>query len=36
MEGIPVPLKNNPEYNVYIGQVGKNENSQWSLPSPQT
>jgi hypothetical protein len=36
MEGTPVPLKNKPEYNVYIRQVGKNENSQWSLPSTQT
>jgi hypothetical protein len=27
MEGVPVPLKNNPEDNVYIRQVGKNKNS---------
>jgi hypothetical protein len=27
VEGVPVPFKNNPEYNVYIWQVGKNENS---------
>jgi hypothetical protein len=36
MEGVPVPLENNPEYNIYIRQVGKNENSQGSLPSTQT
>jgi hypothetical protein len=27
MENAPVPVKNNPEDNIYIRQVGKNENS---------
>jgi len=27
MEGAPVPLKNNPEDNVHVRQIGKNENS---------
>jgi hypothetical protein len=36
MEGAPVPLKNNPEDDVYVRQVGKNENSEQNLPSPRT
>ena len=36
MENIPVSFANKAEENIYIRQVGKNENSYWSLPSAKT
>jgi hypothetical protein len=36
MEGASVPLKNKSEDNIYVRQIGKNENSKRGFPFPQT